>query len=273
MKRCILLIFSCLFISFNACALRIVSLSPYLTESIILLDAESFLAGITSIDRDMFGLDQEVVGDTLNINIEKIAALKPDIILATPMNKIERVGKLKELGIKIEYFQAEESFRDCCDNFLRLAGLLDRISKAQDIIDSMNKELKEILLKKCGDRKPRIFLEVGTSPLITAGRLSYLNDLLIYAGGENIAQDIGSGFFRVAKEKILESNPDYIIVMSENYVFSKNFWLKYGFLNAVAGNNIIEVNADLFSRPNPVNFVQAVYLLRSVICPEILDED
>ncbi|MDP8253943.1 MAG: helical backbone metal receptor [Candidatus Kaelpia aquatica] len=257
----------------NAHALRIVSLSPYLTEAILLLDGEDSLVGITTISKELFGIDKEVIGDTLNINIEKIVSLKPDIILATPMNKIERVERIKKLGFRVEYFEIEKSFEDCCSNFMRLAEMMNKAEKARIIIDESKNKLEDLVCKLRSESMKNIFIEVGRKPLITAGRDCYLNDLIKHAGAYNVASGIRGGFFRIAREKVLELDPEYILILSEDHLASSRVWRKYNFLTAVKYENLIKVDDGIFSRPNPVNFVQAVYLLSSKINSEILNED
>ncbi|MDP8233986.1 MAG: helical backbone metal receptor [Candidatus Saelkia tenebricola] len=245
----------------HAYALRVISLSPYLTESLILLDAEDQLVGITANSRDMFGLENDVVGDTLNINIEKILSLNPDIILLTPMNKIGHIQKLDSLEIDTEYFPMEETFEDCCDSFLRLGRLVGKEKKALQIIKQEKNRLRNIGDVIAKTEAKRIFLEVGNTPLITAGGKCYLNELVSYAGAENVAEDIGERFFRIVRERILELNPDYIIILSENSNVSLKQWMKFQFLKAVSDKNLIILSPDLFSRPNPVSFVNAVFVL------------
>ena len=250
-----------LFFIRTAHALRIVSLSPYLTESLILLGAGDDIVGITSVSCKMFGLKKDVVGDTLNINIEKILSLKPDVILVTPMNKIGRIQKLDELGIDIEYFPMEKTFDECCGSFLRLAGLVGKEEKARRIIEQSQKKLSAIknMLKRAEVK--RVFIEIGNAPLITAGGNCYLDELIRYAGGVNTAGNIGKGFFRIVREKVLELNPDYIIIISANGKNSLKKWQSFPFLKAVSSNGLIVLNPDIFSRPNPLSFIEAVSIL------------
>ena len=245
----------------NAQAVRIISLSPYLTESLILLGAEDELVGITNVSHKMFGLEKEVVGDTLNINIEKILSLKPDVILVTPMNKIGRIQKLDELGIGIEYFPMEKTFDECCGSFLRLARLVGKEEKARQVIKQSQEKLEKIenMFKKTEVK--RVFIEVGNAPLITAGGDCYLNEVIRYAGGRNAVDNFGKGFFRIVREKVLELNPDYIVIISANGKSSLKKWQSFPFLKAVSSNGLVVLNPDIFSRPNPVSFVEAVSLL------------
>jgi iron complex transport system substrate-binding protein len=272
MKRYILFAAG-LFFSINAWALRIVSLSPYLTESLMLLGGQEYLVGITTISKDLFNLDIDSVGDTININIEKILLLDPDIILATPMNKIERIERLRELGLKVEYFYLEKSFEDCRANFLRLSELINKTAEAELIIAQAERRLKNLSKNLESEKTASIFIEISSSPLITAGRDSYFEDLARYAKVKNIAGNIESGFFRVSREEVLRLDPDYILIISQDYPYSFKRWQEYNFLTAVKNNNLIRLDDNIFSRPNPLNFVEAVSKLVSKLYPEISIED
>ncbi len=254
-------------------ALRIVSLSPYLTESIMMLGGADSLVGITTVSKRLFNLDRELIGDTININIEKIASLNPDIVLATPMNNIERVERIKSLGFKVKYFKLEKNFEDCCINFMELAELIGKTEKAESMIAQSEKRLEALSRRLKSKETKNIFIEIGYSPLITVGRDCYFDNLAEYAKTYNVAREIKSGFFRVIREEILRLDPEYILVISEDYPASFKKWRGYKFLTAVKNNNLIRLDGDNFSRPNPINFTEAAYMLAAKVYPELFNED
>jgi iron complex transport system substrate-binding protein len=264
-----LLIISLIVFAHFSWALRIVSLSPYLTEELILLNSEDSLVGVTNFSKNKFNLDKEVIGDTLNINIEKIVSLRPDIILVTPMNKMERVRKLEELGIEVKFFPPEKDFKDICRNFLELAKSVKKTDQAEAIIRDVENKLKK-LEKLLKDKKyVNVFIEIGNRPLITAGSNCYLNDIIKYAKGKNVAENIGEGFFRVTKEIVLKFNPDIILILTMEKGKGVQDWKKFIFLKAVKNKNIFLVNTDILSRPNPEHFLKAVYILSKIFHPGV----
>lgn len=250
-----------------ALALRIVSLSPYLTESLLLLGAKDELVGITSVGKELFGIEGvEVIGDTLNVNIEKIYALKPDMILVTPMNKVGTIQKLEALGLKVLYFGLEENFQQCCQSFRRLAKLIGKEGRAEEVIEEAREKLDRVKRLLAEVEPKRVFVEIQHRPLITVGGECYLNEMVRYAKGINIAHKLGRGFFRISLEKVLELDPEVIISLNpEGEGLSTSDWGKFGFMRAVKEGRIYFLNPDPFSRPNPLNYVEGVYLLVKVL--------
>jgi iron complex transport system substrate-binding protein len=253
-------------------ALRIVSLAPYLTEELVVLNSQDQLVGITTVGKKLLNLKGiETVGDTLNVNIEKILTLKPDLILATPMNKPTTIQKLKELGFKVKMFGMGKDFKDCCQIFRQIGILVGKEEMAKRIINKVKVELLEIEEKLKVFSKPTVFLVIDYKPLITAGGDCYLDEIIKYAGGGNIADRWGRGFFRINLETIIKADPDFIISIAEEG--SEDVLSQFSNLTAVKENRIYHLDPDPFSRPNPVNFLNAVKLLIEVLHPEFKNEN
>lgn len=252
-------------------ALRIVSLAPYLTEELVILNSRDQLAGITTVDKKLLNLKGiETVGDTLNVNIEKIITLKPDLILATPMNKPTTIQKLKELGFEVKIFGMGKDFKECCQIFRQIGLLVGKEEMAKKIIEKVKLELLEIEEKLKVFSKPTVFLVIDYKPLITAGGNCYLDEIIKYAGGENVAGKWGKGFFRINLEAVIEANPDFIISIAEG---GEDLLSEFSNLTAVKESRIYYLDPDPFSRPNPVNFLNAVKLLIKVLHPEFENEN
>lgn len=254
-------------------ALRIVSLAPYVTEALILLGAEENLVAVTNFCQEKFNLDKEVIGDSLNINIEKVLFLKPDIIFITAMNKMEQVGKLKRFGIGIKYYPYANNFKDSCRNFLELAKLVGKERRAIKIIEKVSAKLEGLKLVLKSEEDFTVFIQVGYSPLITAGSNCYLNEIIRLAKGKNVAENYGQGFFRISREKVIESDPEAILILTMEEKEYQYDWRKFKYLRAVRENKIYTLDSDIFSRPNPASFVKAVYLLSKILHPEVFKNE
>jgi iron complex transport system substrate-binding protein len=104
----------------------------------------------------------------------------------------------------------------------------------------------------------KVFFVLGISPLFTANKDTYIDDLLTYINAENIAKDFNSSI--VSKEYIFRENPDVIIVMNMG-IASKELiekWKNYTFLNAVKYNKIFEVDADKVGSPALPEFIDVI---------------
>lgn len=250
------------------CSQRIVSLSPQLTKEIYLLDAEDKIVGCT-VYAPPYAKDKKKVGKVIEPSLEKIIELKPDLVLATPLTEPQLIEKLKEVGIKVAIFPEAKSFNDLCDKFLRLARLIGKEKEAEEIVRRVRKEVKAIAEKTRNLDKPKVFIQVGAKPLFTANGDSFINDLIEFAGGVNIAKNAKSGLY--SREAVLKENPDVIIIVTMGIVAEKEkeIWQRYTCLNAAKNKRIYIVDSDKVCAPTPVSFVDTLREMVKILHPEI----
>ncbi|MFH0984378.1 MAG: helical backbone metal receptor [Candidatus Omnitrophota bacterium] len=280
-KRCALCVALCMilmtpvvFISRSAIASsegprmlqRIVSLSTVVTEELFLLGEGKRVVG-----RSRFCVRpaevQEIpeAGSIVEINLEKVVSLVPDLVIVTPMIDPRAVAKMKALGLRVETFAPAKNFKGVGDTFLRLAGMIGREAEAAKIIEDETRAV-ELLRRKVPQGPPiSVFLEVGSEPLVTVTRNSFLNDLIEFAGGKNIAADAERPIY--SREKVLSQDPDMIIISSMGFdgEKEKRMWEKYPELKAARGNRIVFVNSDLFCSPTPVTFTRALETMIQIL--------
>lgn len=126
--------------------LRVISLGPYITEDIFLLGAGDKLVGDTIYCVIPEAAKKvEKIGDIININIEKIAALKPDYVFSTGLTYPVNIEKMKKLGINVVQFKDPQDFNEICDQFIRLGDILGEGEKAREITVT---EMKKVNLIK-----------------------------------------------------------------------------------------------------------------------------
>ena len=238
---------------------RIISLGPALTEQLYLLGAEDKLVGVTVYCcKPRQAQKKEKVGTVLEVNLEKIIYLQPDVVLATSLTNLKDIEKLKGLGIKVVTFPQAKNFSQLCEQFLELARLVGKEKVAREIVHRARTKV-EIIKRQVKDLpRPKVFVQIGARPLFTAGKDSFINDYIEIAGGENIANDVKIGFY--SREKTLEDNPDIIIITTMGIAGEgeKEIWRNFETLNAAKNDKIYIVDSDKFCSPTPVSFVQAL---------------
>lgn len=252
----ILYIFSYAYSNFSK---RIISLGTVITEQIYLLDAQDKLVGCTIYcERPPEAKKKEKVGTVVEVNVEKIVALKPDLVLATSLTDPKQVKKLKNLGIKIVTFPYAKSFEEICQQFLKLGGIAGKENKAKEIIKKVKNDVIFVENKTKGLPKLKVVVQIGSNPLWVAIGDSFINDFIEFAGGVNIAKDAKTGLY--SREKLLKENPDVIIITTMGIVGKeeKKIWQKYKTINAVKNNRIYIVDSYAFCSPTPVSFVETL---------------
>ncbi|MCL5408994.1 MAG: ABC transporter substrate-binding protein [Candidatus Omnitrophica bacterium] len=234
---------------------RIISLGPTITQDLFLLGVGNKIVGDTIYDvKPPQAKFIKKVGSVVEINVEKIVSLKPDIVFATSLTSPNQKEELKNLGIRVVTFSEPKNFNGICRQFLEIGKIVGEENKAENIIEKSRKEVSEIKEKIKHLPKKKVFIELGDNPLFTASGNTFINDFIKFAGGINIAQNAGSGIY--SREEVIKQNPDVIIIDNMEIFFKneKKIWEKYKTINAVKNNKIFGINQYLLSSPTPENF-------------------
>lgn len=253
---------------------RIISLGPAITEELYLLGAEGKLVGCTSYcQRPPEAKTKEKVGTVIEVNVEKIASLRPDLILATSLTDLKDIEKLKKLKIRVIRFPTAKNYHQICQHFLELGRIVGKEKEAQaiveretDIVDSINAKIKTL-------PKPTVFVQTGARPLYTASKDSFVHDYITRAGGINIAANSKGGFDYgiYSREQVIKENPDVIIIVTMGITGKKekHTWERFKVLNAVKNNRIYIVDSYRACSPTPVSFVEMLEEMARLLHPEI----
>src|SRR5574344_2537353 len=138
--------------------IKIVSLSPYITENICDLDSQDKLIGITKFCKISKLENIKDIGGMLNPNFELIFSLKPDIVFATKEDQTyETINKLKKYGIKVFVFKEVKDFKDIKDNYFTLAKILRKEKKAETNLILIDEKLENIRLKNQKIKPLKVF--------------------------------------------------------------------------------------------------------------------
>ena len=270
MKKIILAVLTAfLFLStaFTADYKRIVSLAPSITRSLYELGLDAEIVGI-SMHCPKGKYPKTIIGTLLEPDIERIIALKPDLIIATKEgNSRELLLKLMKLKFNTYVMETNSDFEEMCSNFYLLAQKLNR----QDIGRKIVEQAKAAVEKSYSLRKDKniqtMFWEVGTNPLYTAGKQSFLNDYNRYTRTKNIYENvINARYSPVIIEDVLSRNPDIIVIvdMDANDA-SVESWNKYANIKAVKNKKVYMLKADDLFSPTPTNFADTVKQLNKII--------
>lgn len=210
-----ILVVATLFVGFSAFAAapqRIVSLKPNITEILFAIGAGDQVVGVTTwCDRPARAKDLPKVADYIEPNIEKIIALKPDLIIASEENSVRRpIDKLASLGIAVALLPFK-NVDDITSSIKILGQKTGHIAEAARLTDSISEEIKAI--KTRGATRARALVVVGRKPLIVAAPSTFLGELLDIAGGRNIIQST-MPYPHINIETVIAKNPDVIIDLS-----------------------------------------------------------
>jgi len=238
---------------------RIVSLVPTVTEELYLLGVGDKVVGVTVYcHRPPEAQTKEKVGTVVDVNIEKIIELRPDLVIASPLTDHKQTRKLRDIDVEVEIFYEAKDFQGLCENFLRLSQLVGAERKAEKIVEKAKRELEAVKKRIEGIAKSKVFVQIGANPLFTADGGSFFNDLIECAGGINIAGDAKTGIF--SREEVIKRDPDIILIVTMGIVGQKEkeVWLRYKTINAVKNHRIFTLDSYRVCSPTPVSFVETV---------------
>ncbi|MFH1507560.1 MAG: ABC transporter substrate-binding protein [Candidatus Omnitrophota bacterium] len=238
---------------------RIISFGPALTEGLYLLGAQDKLVGCTIYcQKPPEVKNKEKVGTAIEVNLEKIVSLKPDLVLAISLTSPKVKEKLKNLGIKAITFSTPKDFNDICKHFLELGKLVGKVKEAEKIVKSAENKADSIKEKVKNLHHPKVLIQVGARPLFVANGDYFVNDYIEFAGGINIAKGAREGIY--SREQALKANPDVIIIVTMGIVGEeeREIWEKYKTLNATKNDRIFIVDSYKFCNPTPVSFVETL---------------
>ena len=251
--------------------MRIVSLSPLLTENVFLLGAGERMVGNTSYcTKPEAAKAVAKVGSVMELSIERIIGLRPDLVLAINLSPPQQVAQLERLGLRVRTFHQPESFAEMCDQFLELGALLGREQRAREIVDEAARRAEAVRTATADLPRRKVFLQVGANPLFSSVQDSFTHEYMVLGGGENIAGDRRSG--AMTTEQVLALDPEVIIIAvmgSEDGVGGgeKGKWERYRTMRAVRDGRVHVLDPDRVCSPSPLTFAASLEAIARLIHP------
>jgi len=239
-------------------AVRIVSLAPSLTEMVVAIGAEDALVGRTSAcdyPEDVIG-DIPVVGGFGRPSIETLLAMSPTVIIDTDLEDESMAARFTSLGIRHVRIRCK-GVADIPAGIRTLGDLSGREEAAEKLAAEVEQGMEAArAAAQAATNAPGVYVEIWHDPLMTAGRHTYLTELIELAGGKNIAGDVDQEYFRVSPEFVLTQNPDVMLCayMASGQDVSEMVRKRQGWGEVRAiktGALFCNENNDILLRPGP----------------------
>ena len=231
---------------------RVVSLAPSITEIVFLLGQEHRLAGVTrycNYPQQAKALPK--MGGIADPDVERIVAASPDLVLCTTDgNPREKVRALEEMGIPC-FSVAPQDLGGIFAAIERIGTLLGVPERARHEAESLRARAGRAARGKHGPA-PRVLFAVSTSPIIAAGKGTFMDELLSLAGGKNAAASFSGRYPRLSVESLLSVRPDLIFVAAmegvEKFSDEVTRWKE---IPAFRDGEVFSLDGDLVTRPGP----------------------
>lgn len=234
---------------------RIISLAPSVTEILFALGLGERIAAVTSYcDFPEAAKLKEKIGDTLNPNPERLIALKPDLVIVTTASQLEKLsGQLGELNIPV-YVTDPRTVRGVVTSIRKLGEVTGAEAEAKEIADEMERRIGDVQKRIGALPKLRVLYVLQTAPLITAGRNTFINDLVLLAGGQSISGNESADYPQLSRETAIARQPEVIVAPASHgteLVKEEDLLRDFAVTPAVKNRRIVRVNPDWVDRPGP----------------------
>ncbi|HSP62294.1 MAG TPA: cobalamin-binding protein [Pyrinomonadaceae bacterium] len=250
---------------------RIVSLAPNLTEIVYAVGAGDRLVGDTEYcDYPAAAKKVAKIGDTVHPSVERIIALKPQIVLVSTASQLEAFTKQLDQQHIAVYVTNPQSLDDIFRSIQTLGELFGEHERAAKLIAELRSRADAVEAATKQTKPVKVFYQLSGEPLYTIGRESYLTDLVRRAGGVSVTADVPGAFPRFSDEAALAARPEAIILPTGGSMGTANATVASPLKNspAVLSNRIYKINDDHLSRPGP-RLIEGLEEMARALHPEV----
>jgi iron complex transport system substrate-binding protein len=235
-------------------ALRVVSLAPHVTELLFAAGGgERIVGAVDYSDYPQAAKSIPRVGDNRQVDIERLLALKPDLLVVWRHDASSRqMEQLRKLGIPLFYSEPRR-LDDIPSTLLRLGRLLGTTPQAQQKAAELQQVLDGLNARYRNRPTVRVFYQVWDRPLYTLNERHIISDAIRVCGGENIFAKLVAAAPTIHAEAVIQENPEAIVSgeRPEQPHGGLNMWQQYPGMLAVRRGNLFAIDADLVVRSGP----------------------
>ncbi|MES2742770.1 MAG: cobalamin-binding protein [Pseudomonadota bacterium] len=235
-------------------ARRVVALAPHVTELLFAAGGGERIVGTVNYsDYPEAAKRLPRIGDNRQIDIERVIALKPDLIVVWMHGSSARqIDALRQLGIPL--FHSEPKKLDAiADSVLRMGQLLGTESVARPAAAKLREQLAALGAKYAGRAPVRLFYQVWDKPLYTLSGGHIVSDAVRLCGGDNVFAHMTVTAPVVGIEDVLREDPEAIVGSGEKNPpeGGVNMWRQYPAMRAVRADNLFILDGNLLNRAGP----------------------
>jgi iron complex transport system substrate-binding protein len=238
---------------------RIVSLSPSNTEILFALGLGDRVAGVTEYcSYPPEALEKPKIGGYRTVSIEKVIALKPDLILASDGNGEEVLENLRSLGYTVVALRPETLAQVLAD--IQLVGQATGAdANATRLVGDLNNRIREVEARVATVKgRPTVAHVIWNDPIYVSGNGTFQDELIKMAGGRNAFSEV-EGWRNIGIEDFIRADPDVLIVntgtgMGGGEDSIAQFFLnepRFSTVSALRNNRVYLIDTDTVNRASP----------------------
>ncbi|MCC8401133.1 cobalamin-binding protein [Paraburkholderia sp. MMS20-SJTN17] len=245
-------------VTLAAPAQRVISLAPHVTELLYAAGGGPKLVGAVSYsDYPPEAKQLPRVGDNKSLDLERIVALKPDLIVVWRHGNAQRqLDRLRELHVPL-FFSEPRRLDDVAVSLTRLGRLLGTSASADAAAAAYRDDIARLRARYANRPSVSVFYQVWDRPLMTLNGQHMISDVIALCGGRNVFAGLLPLVPTVSTEAVLAANPEAIVTAApgatrpDTTLPQLDAWRAWPGLAAVANDNLFAIDGDLINRPAP----------------------
>lgn len=233
---------------------RIISLAPHLTELLFAAGAgEKIIAAVSYSDYPPAAEQIPRIGNYSNLDIERILALQPDLIVAWKSgNPAGQLRQLRQLQLPL-YISEPRQLADIADTIEKLGQLAGTTAVANTAAEDFRQQLATLKQRYPTQGSISVFYQIWHEPLMTIGGGHIINEVIELCGGRNVFADIGQLAPQIPVESVLAAAPEVIIAsgIDDERPAWLDSWREWPQLPAVKNDQLHSIPPYYLQRHSP----------------------
>jgi iron complex transport system substrate-binding protein len=252
---------------------RIVPLAPSITEILYYLGLEDRVVGVTQYSYfPPEAAKKPKVGSYIDLNVEKIMSLSPDLVIGTvDGNQPWVVRLLEEAGVPVFLVNPRH-----VSKVIKTIATIGRVCgvalEGDRSANRLKARMDRVLAKVTGRNRPLVFLQINIKPIMTVNRNTFHHDLIHLAGGVNMTAQEPITYPRLSLEEVIRRKPEVILVSSMErggrFEKARQDWMAWTSIPAVKNGRVHLIDSDLIDRPSP-RIIQGLENMARLLHPEV----
>lgn len=258
---------------------RIISLAPNITETLFALGLGEKVVGVTRYcDFPEDAMKKEKIGGMVDPNLEKIIALKADLIIGFRGNPLTTLERLRNFNLPVFVLDTGTTIESTLSIVKKIGTVTHAEKRAELFIRSLREKYAKInTALRDVKQEPKVFLSLHGTGLWTCGKESFLNDLVKKARGMNIARNIPRKWLNYNREQLIHEDPEVIIILAKSkkdFLKTKKWITTEAHLEgtkAVGADRIYFLDENLATRQGP-RLIKALEELAHLLHPQCFEK-
>jgi len=231
---------------------RLVSLAPHLTELVYAAGAGELLVGVVEYsDYPEAARELPRVGDAWRVDMERLLALEPDVVLTwasgTPDGVVESLERLRLHHREIATFRLAD-----IPIALRMIGAIAGTpNPAEAAASRFEREIATLRDSYATAAPLSVFIQLDDQPLYTVNRRHIISEVVELCGGRNVFAALPQLAPAVSLEAVVAADPEVIVSTDDTIADPLEMWQRWKGIRAVRAGAVYPLPADTMARATP----------------------